>query len=194
MQLIDGVTLKELLRYDEMPADRCLGLLEQSAGALDTAHRAGLVHRDIKPQNILVAAGDRAYLADFGLTRLATDSRLTKTGQFVGTVDYIAPEQIQGLPPTPAADVYSLAGSAGSQQGRRRVHADRVRRIAAHGVTRFTPQGAASSSVCCSVISDGCRRSPHRPAGVGRPGAATAGRCSRSVTRLAKNAAPGQSS
>jgi hypothetical protein len=109
MQLIDGVTLKELLRYDEMPADRCLGLLEQSAGALDTAHRAGLVHRDIKPQNILVAAGDRAYLADFGLTRLATDSGLTKSGQFVGTVDYIAPEQIQGLPPTPAADVYSLA-------------------------------------------------------------------------------------
>ena len=101
MQLIDGVTLKELLRYDEMPADRCLGLLEQSAGALDTAPRAGLVHRDIKPQNIRVAAGDRAYLADFGLTRLATDSGLTKTGQFVGTVDYIAPRPSEVRPDLP---------------------------------------------------------------------------------------------
>ena len=96
MRLIEGATLKDLIIARELEVARTLRLLTPIADALDTAHEAGLIHRDIKPQNILVGARDHAYLADFGLTKAIDDAGLTRTGQFVGTVDYIAPEQIRG--------------------------------------------------------------------------------------------------
>ena len=86
-----------------------LNLVGQVAEALDAAHAQNLVHRDIKPQNILVRSGEKAYLADFGLTRLLSDARFTSAGQFVGTVQYIAPEQILGHETTGSADIYALA-------------------------------------------------------------------------------------
>ena len=112
MRLVRGPTLKELILSGELEPQRALRILGPVADALDTAHEAELVHRDIKPQNILVGPRDHAYLADFGLTRAPGDTAFTKTGQFVGTLDYIAPEQIRGEPPAPASDVYSLAGVA----------------------------------------------------------------------------------
>src|SRR4051794_28509393 len=102
-------TLKELVLGGELEPQRALRLLGPVADALDTAHEAGLVHRDIKPQNILVGPRDHGYLADFGLTRAPGDTAFTKTGQFVGTLDYIAPEQILGEHPGAGSDVYSFA-------------------------------------------------------------------------------------
>ena len=110
MRLVRGHTLKELILARELEGGRTLRLLTPIADALDAAHDAGLIHRDIKPQNILVGARDRPYLADFGLTKGGGDERsLTRTGQFVGTLDYISPEQIRGDEATAASDIYSLA-------------------------------------------------------------------------------------
>ena len=110
MRLIDGPTLKHLILDDDLDPRRTVRLLAQVAHALDAAHDAGLIHRDIKPQNILIGKGDHAYLADFGLIKAPDEARLTGTGQFIGTIDYVAPEQIQAEPATPASDCYSLAG------------------------------------------------------------------------------------
>jgi hypothetical protein len=110
MRLIRGPTLKDMVIARELNPMRGLGILRQVANALDTAHEVGLTHRDIKPQNILIGARDHAYLADFGLTQAGGDASLTETGQFIGTIDYVAPEQVQGEPATPRSDVYSLTG------------------------------------------------------------------------------------
>ncbi len=108
MRLIRGPTLKDMIISHELDPGRGLGILAQVAGALDSAHDVGLTHRDIKPQNILIGANDHAYLADFGLTQASDEASLTETGQFIGTIDYVAPEQIQGGAATARSDVYSL--------------------------------------------------------------------------------------
>ena len=110
MRLIPGPTLKQLIFDRSLDPRRSVRLLGQVANALDAAHRAGLIHRDIKPQNILIGERDHAYLADFGLIKAPDEARLTGTGQFIGTIDYVAPEQIQGEPATPASDIYALTG------------------------------------------------------------------------------------
>ncbi len=110
MRLIAGPTLKQLIFDRALDPRRTVRLLAQVANALDAAHRAGLIHRDIKPQNILIGDRDHAYLADFGLIKAPDEARLTGTGQFIGTIDYVAPEQIQGEPATSASDVYALTG------------------------------------------------------------------------------------
>src|SRR5262249_18767502 len=95
--------------------DRAVNILAQVAAALDAAHDAGLVHRDVKPSNVLLArppgidAAEHAWLADFGLAlHTATPSQLTRSGGLVGTVDYVAPEQITGVEAARRADVYGL--------------------------------------------------------------------------------------
>lgn len=115
MRYVEGTDLSALVRAEgPLPAERTLGLIEQIAAGLDAAHRAGLVHRDVKPSNVLVERGadhgtDHAYLSDFGLTKRALSvSGFTATGELVGTVDYVAPEQIRGDPLDGMADVYSL--------------------------------------------------------------------------------------
>src|SRR4051812_17650621 len=108
MRLIRGPRLKDLVMAGELDARRTLRLLTPIADALDAAHDTGLIHRDVKPQNILVAARDHAYLSDFGLTKVPGEKSLTGTGQFVGTLDYVAPEQIVGEPAGRGGDVYAL--------------------------------------------------------------------------------------
>ena len=121
MRYVVGPDLKGLLadQGGQLPLDWALRLFAQIGDALDSAHRAGLVHRDVKPANILVAesqehAGDarghHAYLTDFGLTKRTSElsGGLTGTGHFLGTVDYVSPEQIQGRPVTSRTDIYAL--------------------------------------------------------------------------------------
>ena len=109
MRLVRGPTLKDLIVARQLEAARTLRILKPIAQALDAAHEVELIHRDIKPQNILVGLHDHPYLADFGLTKGANEVGLTRTGQFVGTTDYVAPEQIRGEQAGAPSDIYSLA-------------------------------------------------------------------------------------
>lgn len=110
MRLVRGPNLKRLIAAGELSPVRALNILDQVAEALDGAHDAGLIHRDVKPQNILVAPRDHAYLADFGLTKAPDADSITQTGEFLGTLNYMAPEQIRGERSSPRTDVYSLGG------------------------------------------------------------------------------------
>jgi serine/threonine protein kinase/DNA-binding SARP family transcriptional activator len=116
MRYVEGTDLRTLLREGgPLEPGRAVAIIRQVAAALDAAHEQGLVHRDVKPGNVLLArqrgseAGGHVYLSDFGLTkRSASDSGITGTGQFVGTLDYAAPEQFKGGTPDERTDVYSL--------------------------------------------------------------------------------------
>jgi serine/threonine-protein kinase len=109
MRYVGGTDLHKLLRDEgALEPSRAAGLVAQVAAALDAAHAAGLVHRDVKPANVLLA-GEHAYLSDFGLTRLAgSDTQLTESGRWIGTVEYCSPEQLRGERTDARADVYSL--------------------------------------------------------------------------------------
>jgi Protein kinase domain len=108
MRLVDGTNLAELIQTRGLTADQTIEILRPIASALDTAHAAGLIHRDVKPQNILVTAQGHPYLADFGVAKGSNTYGLTATGGFVGSVNYASPEQIKGLTLTSASDVYAL--------------------------------------------------------------------------------------
>jgi serine/threonine protein kinase len=110
MRYVSGPSLQTLLRArGTISAEDALGLAQQIGGALDAAHAAGLVHRDVKPANILLSeSGDHAYLCDFGLAKQASSHGMTQTGSFLGSVDYCAPEQIEGRAVDGRADLYSL--------------------------------------------------------------------------------------
>src|SRR5882672_295247 len=110
MRLVEGTDLKRLLAEEGVLApERTLRLLEQVADALDAAHERGLVHRDVKPSNVLVDERRHCYLADFGLSRRLSDQGVPAAGgRSIGTVDYVAPEQIRGDPLDGRADLYSL--------------------------------------------------------------------------------------
>ncbi|MBW8766537.1 MAG: serine/threonine protein kinase, partial [Geodermatophilales bacterium] len=109
MEFVDGQPLVSIL-HDEgaMPVDWTLHVLGQSADGLSAAHRAGVVHRDIKPGNLLVRPDGVVKLTDFGIAQARDATPLTRTGMVVGTAQYLSPEQAQGLEVTAASDVYSL--------------------------------------------------------------------------------------
>src|SRR5919204_496655 len=113
MRYVVGTDLKALLRAEgALAPERALVLVGQVASALDAAHERGLVHRDVKPSNVLLTGRpgqEHCYLADFGLSTSASDRSVADARQIVGTIDYVAPEQIRGAEVDGRADVYSLA-------------------------------------------------------------------------------------
>src|ERR671924_602951 len=110
MRFVEGIDLGRLLTEEKrLEPSRVVLIVEQIANALDAAHERGLVHRDVKPGNILLFR-EHCYLADFGLTKQTSSiSGLTGTGQLIGTVDYVAPEQVRGETLDARTDEYALA-------------------------------------------------------------------------------------
>ncbi len=110
MRLIEGTDLDSLLkRFGPLTPPRAVAIITQIASALDAAHAAGVMHRDIKPPNILVTRDDFAYLVDFGIASATTDEKLTQLGTAVGTWKYMAPERFSNDEVTYRADIYALA-------------------------------------------------------------------------------------
>lgn len=110
MRLVEGTDLDSLLkRFGPLTPPRAVALIRQVAAALDAAHSAGVMHRDVKPQNILVTRDDFAYLVDFGIASATTDEKLTQLGTAVGTWKYMAPERFSSDEVTYRADIYALA-------------------------------------------------------------------------------------
>ena len=109
MELIDGPTLRHLIdQQGGLPVADVIRIGKQVADALDAAHRAGLVHRDVKPANVLVPPGGPVKVTDFGIAKAAGADDLTRTGTVMGTARYLAPEQVNGRPTDPRTDVYAL--------------------------------------------------------------------------------------
>jgi serine/threonine-protein kinase len=109
MELVPGEALSAILERERvLSSDRTLDIVAQTASALQAAHAAGLVHRDIKPGNLLITPDGRVKITDFGIARIADQVPLTATGQVMGTVQYLSPEQASGHPASPSTDIYSL--------------------------------------------------------------------------------------
>lgn len=109
MRLVQGQTLLDLIGQGPLTPARAVDIIGQVAAALDAAHGEGLIHRDVKPQNIIVTPADFVYLVDFGIAQTKGDPRLTTVGTQIGTLNYMAPERFNDRATTPAVDVYSLA-------------------------------------------------------------------------------------
>ncbi|SMC54130.1 serine/threonine-protein kinase [Lentzea albidocapillata] len=111
MRLVEGADLSDVIREGTVEPARAVRIVDQVASALDAAHADGLVHRDVKPSNVLVTSGDFVYLVDFGIARSVSPAAtsLTASGSVVGTLDYMAPERFESGPVDGRADVYALA-------------------------------------------------------------------------------------
>ena len=109
MELVPGESLSSILEREKtLPEQQVISIMLQTALALDSAHREGLVHRDIKPGNLLITPDGEVKITDFGIARVANQASLTQTGQVMGTVQYLAPEQATGKPASASGDIYSL--------------------------------------------------------------------------------------
>jgi serine/threonine protein kinase len=108
MELVRGGSLRALLRRGTAAPGTLLAVLAEVAGALAYAHGQGIVHRDVKPENVLLTRAGRAKIADFGLARAIDQSSLTTEGRILGTAVYMSPEQVRGQRATAASDVYAM--------------------------------------------------------------------------------------
>ncbi|MGI8716056.1 MAG: serine/threonine-protein kinase [Solirubrobacteraceae bacterium] len=113
MEYVPGETLRQALdRQDRLPTAEALRILQGAAAGLDAIHRHGIVHRDVKPSNILLGSDGAVKVADLGVASVPEQTRITTAGSMVGSLSYMAPEQLEDGPSTPAIDVYALAAVA----------------------------------------------------------------------------------
>jgi len=139
MEYVEGETLAAALRRGPLEPRRALAAIGDVAAALDHAHRAGVIHRDVKPANVLLGDGDVVKLADLGIAQAAEQTHLTATGTVLGTASYMAPEQLEGGGVGPEADTYALAAVAYEALSGRRAREGATPVAIAHSVTSEPP-------------------------------------------------------
>jgi serine/threonine-protein kinase len=168
MELVPGEPLSaRLQREGALPAAVAVPLLQQAARALDAAHATGLVHRDVKPGNLLITPDERVKITDFGIARAGDQAPLTRTGEVMGTAQYLSPEQAMGRTATPASDVYSLGIVAYEMlRGRRPFEADTAVAIALAQVNNAPEPLPASvpAPVAATVLQALAKDPAERPA------------------------------
>jgi eukaryotic-like serine/threonine-protein kinase len=164
MELVSGEPLSNLLaRERRLDTETTLSILRQTASALGDAHRAGMVHRDVKPGNILVRPDGSVKLTDFGIAWSARSVALTRTGQVIGTPQYLSPEQAEGRLASPASDVYAL-GLIGYEclAGRPAFDGDNAVTIALKQVRQDPePLGDDVPEAVCELIDRALAKDPH---------------------------------
>src|SRR3954467_3281063 len=112
MEYVPGENLAQLMSRERVPAEQAISIIRQVAGALDHAHQAGVVHRDVKPANILIAPDGKAKLVDLGIATASERTQITAAGTVLGTPSYMSPEQLEGGRITKAVDIYALGAVA----------------------------------------------------------------------------------
>ena len=174
MEYVEGASLAELLRRGRLETDRTLSILAAVAAALDHAHAHGIIHRDVKPANVLVGDDGRVRLADLGIATAAEMTRITRSGSVLGTPAYIAPEQLQGSEASPASDVYALGTVAFEMlAGRRAWEGSSALEVVRNVTTGPTPNLAEARpdlpAAAAAVLEQGMAREPERrPDSAGR--------------------------
>jgi serine/threonine protein kinase len=164
MRWVAGTNLRQLIDQGPLEPSRAAHLISQVAYALDAAHEQELIHRDVKPANILITGQDHVYLSDFGLTKHASSiSGLTKTGQWVGTVEYTAPEQIEG-------STVSARGRDGHicKAGRRGLRCGPGRTAAARETGNCAQPANIARACRARDLDRSCRRRRAGPDGIGQ--------------------------
>src|SRR4051795_6980382 len=144
MEYVDGETLRDAIDRGPLPPERALEVLRGVAAGLDHAHAEGIVHRDVKPANVLIGRRDgQAKLADLGIATAVEGTRITKSGTVMGTASYMAPEQLEGHRAGPEADIYSLAVVAWETLSGRRAYDGRTPIEIAHRKASEPPPSLA---------------------------------------------------
>jgi eukaryotic-like serine/threonine-protein kinase len=174
MEYVEGESLAERLRRGPLTTQAATSVLEQVADALDHAHRHGVVHRDVKPSNILIATDRSAKLADLGIATATDATAITGSGDVIGTLAYIAPERLRGEAGGAPADVYSLAAVAFEMLCGRRAHpeqtpAELLRRIDAGAVPDLLEADPGASPGAAELLSEAMASDPGaRPRSAGK--------------------------
>jgi eukaryotic-like serine/threonine-protein kinase len=175
MEYVEGLNLAETIRREgRLEPRRAIAILRGAAAALDEAHRQGVVHRDVKPANILIGRGDTAKLADLGIGKATEGTRITREGSVLGTPSYMAPEQLEGGTAGPPADIYALAAVAFEALAGVKAVAGKTPVEIAHKVAAGPPPDlrdawAAAPEEAAMVLQRGMARDPgERPPTAGR--------------------------
>jgi eukaryotic-like serine/threonine-protein kinase len=174
MEYVEGENLAELMARERVPAEQAVSIIRQAAGALDHAHQAGVVHRDVKPPNILISPDGKAKVVDLGIATASERTQITAAGTVLGTPSYMAPEQLEGGKITKAVDIYALGAVAfellsGRKARQGRTPVEIAHQIASDPVPDIREAWSDAPPAAAEVLQHAMKRDPQaRPRSAGQ--------------------------